>query len=466
MKKSMHDTKWPAWLRYRTLLLAGLAVTTTACSLDGIVGKNDLPSSLVDPARAKTADGAHAVYITTVALLRDAIGGGLDSYAVITGRLADEGTTFGQDISGSLVGLSNGDARFRPETRAVSAGSGYYALYSALQRVRGQAGQARQLLDAYYPAPANRPLIAHMLASTGYAELLLAEGFCSGVPLSTLDYDGDYTFQPGSPTIDVLQHAIVLFDSAITFADDSARIKNLARVGKGRALLQLGELESAALAVADVPDDFSYDLQFSVAGKACGFWSCTSTTQRNLDEMSDHEGINGLPFRSEWDARIPPPVTVYGTIYPDYAKNYSIRLASGIEAQLIRAEAELASGDANWLTRLNALRTTCTDAATCAAPAPAGLGGVAGLAPLTDPGSDTARVSLLFRERAYWTYLTGHRQGDLRRLIRNYGREESAVYPTGQFIPDYVYGTDVTLPIPPDEKTLNPKFQGCIDRKA
>jgi hypothetical protein len=182
--------------------------------------------------------------------------------------------------------------------------------------------------------------------------------------------------------------------------------------------------------------------------------------------MSDHEGINGLPFRSEWDARIPPPVAVYGVTYPDYPKNYSIRLASGIEAQLIRAEAELASGDANWLVRLNALRTTCTDAATCATPAPAGIGGVAGLALLTDPGSDTARVSLVFRERAYWTYLTGHRQGDLRRLIRNYGREEDAVYPTGQFVPDYVYGTDVTLPIPPDEKTLNPKFQGCIDRHA
>jgi hypothetical protein len=137
-----------------------------------------------------------------------------------------------------------------------------------------------------------------------------------------------------------------------------------------------------------------------------------------------------------------------------------------VEAELIRAEAELAAGDANWLTRLNALRTTCTDAATCASPAPAGSGGVAGLAPLTDPGSDTARVSLLFRERAYWLFFTGHRQGDLRRLVREYGRDANTVYPSGRYDADFLYGDDVTLPIPFDERRLNPSFTGCIDRDA
>jgi len=52
----------------------------------------------------------------------------------------------------------------------------------------------------------------------------------------------------------------------------------------------------------------------------------------------------------------------------------------------------------------------------------AGSGGVAELAALTDPGTAEARVDLLFRERAFWFFLTGHRQGDLRRLIRQYGR--------------------------------------------
>ena len=49
----------------------------------------------------------------------------------------------------------------------------------------------------------------------------------------------------------------------------------------------------------------------------------------------------------------------------------------------------------------------------------AGTGGVAKLGPLQDPGTPDGRVDLLFHERAFWLYLTGHRQGDLRRLIRD-----------------------------------------------
>jgi hypothetical protein len=97
----------------------------------------------------------------------------------------------------------------------------------------------------------------------------------------------------------------------------------------------------------------------------------------------------------------------------------------------------------------------------------AGSGGVSGLAPLVDPGSDSGRVSLLFGERAYWLYLTGHRQGDLRRLIRQYGRDQSTVYPIGIYFGPGVgiYGSDVTAPIPYTE-TPNPLFHGCFDRNA
>ena len=53
-----------------------------------------------------------------------------------------------------------------------------------------------------------------------------------------------------------------------------------------------------------------------------------------------------------------------------------------------------------------------------------------GLAPLTDPGTKDARVNLLFRERAFWFWLTAHRLGDLRRLVRQYGRGAETVFPT------------------------------------
>jgi hypothetical protein len=181
--------------------------------------------------------------------------------------------------------------------------------------------------------------------------------------------------------------------------------------------------------------------------------------------MGDREGSNGLPFVSEHDARLPDLVNGV----PAIAQVYSIRLASGVEAQLIQAEAELAAGDANWLTRVNQLRTSCTDVATCATPAPAGTGGVVGLAPLTDPGADDARLDLLFRERAYWMYLTGHRQGDLRRLVRNYHRPQETVYPTGAYVTDrgsLAYGADVAFSVLNDERKLNTLYHGCVNRDA
>jgi hypothetical protein len=77
-------------------------------------------------------------------------------------------------------------------------------------------------------------------------------------------------------------------------------------------------------------------------------------------------------------------------------------------------------------------------------------------------------VDLLFEERAYWLWLTGHRLGDLRRLIRQYGRTANQVFPVGAVPPGVAantYGSDVNFIIPADERN-NPLFRGCINRDA
>jgi hypothetical protein len=89
----------------------------------------------------------------------------------------------------------------------------------------------------------------------------------------------------------------------------------------------------------------------------------------------------------------------------------------------------------------------------------------AGLGTLTAPGTQTARIDLLFRERGFWLYLTGHRLGDLRRLIRQYGRSESAVFPAGPYHKGGQYGSDVNFPVSSDERN-NPNFESCLDRNA
>ncbi len=94
---------------------------------------------------------------------------------------------------------------------------------------------------------------------------------------------------------------------------------------------------------------------------------------------------------------------------------------------------------------------------------------ITGMAPLTDPGSASARLDLLFRERAFWTFGRGERLGDLRREIRVYGKTAAQVFPgeEGGVNPrtNANYGPDVNLPVPQAERN-NQNYTGCFDRKA
>jgi hypothetical protein len=81
------------------------------------------------------------------------------------------------------------------------------------------------------------------------------------------------------------------------------------------------------------------------------------------------------------------------------------------------------------------------------------------------PADKSLATNLFFREKAFWQFSRGHRLNDLRRLIRQYGRTQDAVFPTGSFFKGTTYGIDVNLPVTDNEKT-NPLFTGCIDRNA
>jgi hypothetical protein len=119
---------------------------------------------------------------------------------------------------------------------------------------------------------------------------------------------------------------------------------------------------------------------------------------------------------------------------------------------------------------LNALRATPLQ---LTAPSPTASGTHPGwttpvMAPLTDPGTQAGRVALLFREKAFWQFGRGHRLGDLRRLIRDYGRaaDGSDTYPVGIHFQGGNYGADLNLPVTTAEQTGNPNFTSCLDRKA
>src|SRR5581483_9017209 len=211
-------------------------------------------------------------------------------------------------------------------------------------------------------------------------------------------------------------------------------------------LLNLGRFSDAGQAVADVPTTFVYkNFHSTVVPNSTGTpnftFGISSDGISDMGTVSDLEGGTGLPYRSSNDPRtISPQVAPAKPLSGDAAVYKPARwrtkggdtpiiMASGVEARLIEAEAALQANDPRWLTILNALRTNGTFTT---APNPSGgedttwapgegavlftsVGGsIPGLRPLDDPGTAETRIDLLFRERAYWLFLTGRRHADMR----------------------------------------------------
>ena len=344
------------------------------------------------------------------------------------------------------------------------------SVYTSAQQARGYTRDAINALFAAEPNATGK--IGEMYFALGFAELQLAEDFCNGLPLG-LTVDGIPNYTDPLSSADAMKLAAVHLDSAISLASGtdaiSVNAKNAALIAKGRALVFLGQWATAATTVAPVATSYQYVETFAQTSQDNGFWIMTTNTQRySVGDSVDATGLiaNAIPFASAGDPRVP---TAKNTLKPFdaqtlpyfvqtmFGRDDAIALVDGLDARLIEAEAKLQTADyAGMMTILNALR---------ASPPTQGIFKPAALAPLGVPATKDAAVSLYFREKAFWTFSRGQRFGDLRRLVRQYGRAANQVWPSGPFHKGGVYGPDVNWPVTDNEKT-NPKFTGCVDRSA
>ncbi|HKV99326.1 MAG TPA: hypothetical protein VJN96_05865 [Vicinamibacterales bacterium] len=334
-------------------------------------------------------------------------------------------------------------------------------IYFNIQRARASALRASGAFNTV-PDSGGSPGHSEVLSLEGYAQTLMAEMYCGDVPFSTLNADG--TLANGTPlsTDQMLQAAVANFDSAILIAQaaGSTKFEDLARVGKARALVDMGGagLQEADTVAGPVGGSFLFQILHSANSGRENNGVNELIWQEGRWSIGETEGTNGLPFVSANDPRVTNTflgrgfatnTQVWGP-NADSSRASPITLSSGVEARLINAEAALGRSDAvAWLADLNALR------------AASGLG----LTPLVDPVTTTGRQNLMFSERAFWLYGTSHRLGDLRRLIRQYARNSETVFPTGTYIyrgiPHGTYGPDVNFPIPVEEGN-NPAFVGSV----
>jgi hypothetical protein len=431
--------------------LLGAALAAVACDPSRALDVDDIdvvsPGQLNDKSSLPTLrNGVLSTFQLAFSGGADLANGGHEGQVTISGLLGDE-----------FLNAESFPDRIAVDMRDILPSNGsLLALFLDLSRARATADFASAQYNRLDEGAEGQ---SEVLSVAAFSYVLFAENYCSGVPFSRLTETGAIEYGDPQTRDQVLETAVAKFDSAITIATDNENddLAQLALVGKARALLDLGRFAEAAAAAADVDTDFEFAIRSSANSlrQNNGIWNYTANTF--AFSVPDREGENGLPFLSANDPRL--AVVATGQTGFDRATPFNLQLkypdleagvllASGIEARLIEAEAALRGGSAGQaLTILNALRA---------------LGGLESVA---DPGSESARVNLLFRERAFWMWGTSHRLGDMRRLVRQYGRGQDTVFPVGEYHKGGDYGTDVNLPISSDERN-NPKFTGCLDRNA
>jgi starch-binding outer membrane protein, SusD/RagB family len=451
----------------------GTLTTLAACmvvSLSGCDSKKILTVTDPDVARPGALDDASAL----PALRAGAVG----AFGIaFNGQTSDEEQVhLSGSLSDELINTETFPTRIEFDQRAQTIGNtSLVGTFVDLNRARGLAQRSIGAFQALAKVRADSTGYPEVLALAGLTYVLFVENYCAAVPVSVANDDGTFTYGAPLNRDQQLDSAISKFDQAlaVTGAPLTATFKQLAQVGKGRALLDKGDYANAALAVAGVPTTFQYNYQHSetTGAQNNGTWALTTNVGRF--GVAALKGGNGLPYQTDGDTKnagFDPRVAnairatdggrgfdkgLPGGEFQFVQQKYPVRsspatIADGVEARLIEAEAALQTDPAGALVILNALRSNA---------ALLTLRGYAAgsLPPLTLHATPAAQVDQLFKERAYWLFLTSHRLGDMRRLIRQYGRGAETVFPTGAYFKGGSYGTDVNSPVPQREQN-NPNY--------
>ncbi|GMN08176.1 hypothetical protein MTsPCn5_35650 [Croceitalea sp. MTPC5] len=424
-----------------------VVLTSLSISCDSVVEVTDpdivTPESLNSEAGIQTLR-AGSLGDLAVAMSGSAAGhGATTGLIVMSGLMADE-----YSYSGTFP------TRREADTRNLQDINGdINTIYGNLHRSRTGAETTIDLLANF---GGNPEVESEMQSIVGYAYVMFAETFCGGVPFSKAPADGGELIY-GEPltTEQMFNAAVEWFDQAITNAGSNDKLANLGRLGKARSLLGLGQIDAAAGEVSAVPSDFVYNIEQSDNSRRQENGIYIMTTVRRQFSIADGKGGNGLMYRSAMDPWTPwdggtefgqDDITLYYNQLKFNSSSVPVALASGIEARLIEAEAAASADDAQTVENIhNELRAAM------------------GLSELDLSGISGEDLLLAhFSERAFWLFSTGHRLGDLRRLVDVYDMMPSSVFPWGPYFKGGEYNPNLKFLVPQSESN-NPNYVGCLD---
>jgi len=415
------------WVRGRAGLLAVLAIipSVAACNYSFFEVENP---DVIDAATVDPVGDGEIFSRSALQTLAAAYGSGYIIYSAWFSNEAWVGDTFptrnefGRRLIDDRNGTHNGSV-WSPITQAIAQAE------AVLEILGGETGQDLNL--------------ARAALTSGYGLVFLGEGFCEG----TMRGPGG---EPGplmTPT-QLLETAVDRFEQTITFAGaasgtEATALLNAARVGRGRALLQLGRDSEAATAVASVADDFVYSTQYvDDAGNrgrlGNGVYSYSpGGTRESLVVSPDYQAMNDprVPWFDSGRNAQDGVLRFYGQLkYDNWAA--PIRLASGLEARYIEVEA---SGNVTTMQDFINERRAVGNQTTFTS---------------TDPAALLAEL-MAQRSRDFW--LEGHRLGDWR---RNPGSVPNILPPGDNYYKPEVgtVSNQTCMPLPFDERNANPNI--------
>jgi len=406
---------------YRTPLAVGAALLISACDMD-VSNPSVIDAATFDP----SAD-ASLLSLSAQSNLHRAVA-----------SLVHFSAFFSQEAWVGAVRAETNDIGRRAASAATSDVN--TAMWVPLQRSLATNELTLELLEAG-PNAASDVNLARAAMNSGFSLVLLAEHFCQGAILGG----------PARTPAEMLDTAILRFTRARTVgaavtgsaAAEGTKIVNASNVGLARAHLQKKEYGPAATAAALVPSAFVYNAinVDDASNRGLGNLVYSYDIGGNLIVVPDaYRAMNDPRVRWQDGGR---PAQDNALRYHQQLKytGYAvpIRIASGLEASYIAAEARLQTGEPTEALALIASRRAANGQ-----PAFSGTGNAAILAELMDQ-----------RARDFW--LEAKHTGD---WIRN---PTATPYVPATGTPFYkatqgTFGNATCLPVPLAESTANPNF--------
>src|SRR5919202_5514261 len=374
---------------------------------------------------------------------------------LVNSAISDFDCAFGAyTVAGGLIGEELEDAtqtadRYPYDRRTITSSDTRYqnsscigiGVYSPLQTARVSADNIRRLLEGWtdQQVTGRQTLLATAAAYEGYSMLLFGEGFCATV-FSHFNPDGTVAYGTEITAQQALDSAIARFDQAIQVAtavgSDAANILNLARVGRAREKLDKGDLAGARADAVLVPTDFVYNVTASGVSdrRKNRVWTDNGFVGTPGPNAAINSGSTvGAPYRNLNDPRVPVQnsgKTAAGTGVPIWVQTKyrsasdPLPLATGDEARLIVAEADIASNPANATLIINDYRARGNET------------------PLVAPTAAELLLALI-EERRLELVLERQHLGDLIRYNQPFNPAVGATFPGGG-----QYGTKRCMPLP------------------